>query len=55
MSKYTSDSYVWHINFYGDYYQYSTSTGCSVRPAITVKSDLEINGGNGTWNNPYEI
>ena len=28
---------------------------CALRPVIKVKSELIINSGTGTWNNPYEI
>lgn len=27
----------------------------SIRPVIKVKNEITVMGGNGTWNNPYEI
>ena len=56
MNKDKSTSYAWTVYNIGEggvnngvtYY-------CGVRPVITVRNDLNITSGTGTWKNPYEI
>ena len=51
----TSDS-VFHVRSYGSvYYSDAYSTVYAVRPAITLSSEVQITGGNGSQNNPYQI
>jgi len=68
-SLYTHTSNYWLITKYSDskyaiYLENNNSAKNSyiaweekaaLRPVITVKSNLKILGGNGVWNNPYEI
>ena len=32
-----------------------TDESSDIRPVIKVKNEITVIGGNGTWNNPYEI
>ena len=55
MNKSTSTSRVWRIYRYGSVESTGVTGTIAIRPVIKVKTDLTISGGNGTWNNPYEI
>ena len=55
MNKYTSTSYVWSAGYDGTVGRSYLTSPNSVRPVIVVRNDLDITGGTGTWNNPYQI
>ena len=44
------DAGVGYINNY-----MNTDSSEDIRPVIKVKNEIKVMGGNGTWNNPYEI
>ena len=47
---------VFYVNSYGYvYYDSASITDLAVRPAITLSSDVQITGGNGSQNNPYTL
>ena len=56
MNKYTDEQKVWYIFPNGNAVSNKNSSyKYCIRPVITVKNDLNIASGNGTWTNPYEI
>lgn len=55
MNKSTSDTNVWFLYTAGSADSSSLTDTYAIRPVIVVDSTLPINGGTGTWDNPYEI
>ena len=58
LSSYAGDSYrVFNVGSSGfvRYNDYAGDTGRAVRPAITLSSEVQITGGDGSWSNPYTI
>ena len=56
MNKFISSSYAWSINRTGNSsYNAITDDVYALRPVIVVRNDLNITGGTGVWNNPYQI
>ena len=56
LTKYVEAAWAWNVYSIG-YTSYinGSNKAYAVRPVIVVDSTLPINGGTGTWNNPYEI
>lgn len=55
MNKCESSAHIWEVRNSGYVAGYGLTSTRGVRPVIVVRSDLNINGGNGTWISPYEI
>jgi len=55
MSPRTDGSSVWDVSNSGSAYYRSQTDSRGVRPAVNLKSDIQIMGGAGTKSNPYVI
>ena len=57
INKYTDTANAWLVNRNGFTGQIPVEVAFAVgvRPVITVRNDLDITSGTGTWNNPYQI
>ena len=55
MNKYISSSDALRIYTDGSVYNDLSYYARALRPVITVRNDLNIIGGTGVWNNPYQI
>lgn len=50
-----SASHVWDVNNYGDAVDDNVTYKYGVRPVIMISPDVQILGGNGTFNSPFQI
>ena len=50
-----SASYAWNVYIVGNANNYSVSDAYGVRPVINIDPSVQITGGNGTPNSPYQI
>ena len=55
MSKYTRTNLGWLIVHYGEATFNEVMYEYALRPVITVRNDLDITSGTGTWKNPYQV
>ena len=58
-SYWTSTPYggstVWHVNYLGVANNVTATDILAIRPVIMISPDVQILGGNGTFNSPYQI
>ncbi len=54
LTPHTDTSKQWSINS-ASAVDSNTVSAMKMRPVIVIKADVTINGGNGTWYNPYQI
>ena len=55
MNKFTIDTFAWDVSSSGSAHCHGVTDMYAIRPVITIRTNLPIISGNGTWKNPYQI
>lgn len=55
LNKYSTANSIWIVGDNGNSNNFEITNDRSIRPVITVRNDLQITSGTGTWKLPYEI